>query len=105
MKKLLRRLWHEEHGFVLSSESIVTLSMLACAVVVSAAALRTVVIEELADLGDSVSSFDQSYQLSGLQGHAAASHGSSFDDQFDFCDNRSCIQPTAGTGRCITQFP
>jgi hypothetical protein len=98
---LVKRLWTEDAGFVISTEAIIILTMLICAAIVGWQSIREAVVAELADIGDAIAALDQSYSFSGFTGHSASCSGSFFADNRDFCDDGDCIQTDGGFGRCI----
>ena len=99
--QLLRQLWNEDAGFVLSSEAIIMLTMLICAAVVGYQAVRIAVLTELLDIAEAIAALDQSYSYAGFTGHAAACTGSFFNDNRDFCDDTDSTGEDAGFGRCV----
>ena len=98
---VVKRLWSEDAGFIISTEAIIILTMLICAAIVGWQSIREAVVAELADIGDAIAALDQSYSFSGFQGHSAACAGSFFADNRDFCDDLDCVGPVLGFGRCI----
>lgn len=98
---VLRRLWVEDAGFVISTEAIVILTMIICAVVVGWQAIRMAVVTELADIAEAIGAINQSYSYVGFRGHDATCAGSSYDDGVDFCDEAiACVQ-VGSMARCI----
>lgn len=100
--RVLQRFWNEDGGFVISTEAIIILTMLICAAVVSWQAVRMSIVTELADIAEAIGALDQSYSFAGFVGHAAACHGSTFDDQNDFCDEATACVQVGLISRCIT---
>jgi hypothetical protein len=98
---VLKRLWSEDAGFVISTEAIIILTMLICAAVVGWQAVRLAVLSELADVAEAIAALDQSYSFAGFTGHAASCSGSIFTDNRDFCDDADCVGEDGGFGRCI----
>ena len=98
---VVRRLWSEEAGFIISTEAIIILTMLICAAVVGWQSIREAVVAELADIGAAIAALDQSYSFSGFTGHSASCSGSFFSDNRDFCDDADCIQADGTFSRCI----
>jgi Flp pilus assembly pilin Flp len=62
MRRLLRRMWHEDDG-VLSFEWTVLTSLLTVGVVSGIAAVRDATIDEMGDLSQAMISLDQSYYI------------------------------------------
>ena len=98
--QVLRRLWAEDDGFVLSTEAIIVCTMLICAVIVGFQSIR-VSMSEAFDIADAIAALDQTYSFSGFTGHGATCSGSFFGDNRDFCDDADCLQVDGGAGRCV----
>ncbi len=84
--KMLHRLWNDETGMVVSSELVFVTSIAAIGMIVGLSAARDGITSELADVGDSVTEYNQGYQVASIQGHGAALSGSQYLDSTDFCD-------------------
>lgn len=107
---MIRKLWMDEGGGLISAELVLVATLLICAVAVGVSAVRVALVTELADLGAAIGAIDQSYSVSGLLGHHASCAGQQFSDVTDTCDdgpaqngrNSRCIevcgQSTAPTG-------
>ena len=107
--KLLRTLWKDEAGAIISSELVLVATILVIGMIVGLAAVRNSVVAELADLAEAIGSIDQSFSFSQVTGHAALTEGSIFTDAPDFCEpgsmgdvNSKCVTlsgpPTNGEG-------
>ena len=83
---MLRKLWNDEAGAVLSAELVMVATILVIGMTVGLSAVRNSVVTELADLGQAISEIDQSYSYSSVTGHHSSSAGSRFRDAKDFCD-------------------
>lgn len=83
---MLKKLWNDEAGAVVSAEIMLVATILVIGMVVGLKSVRDAVLTELADVGQAISQVDQSYSYSGVDGHAAATTGSAFLDIQDFCD-------------------
>jgi len=83
---MLRKLWNDEAGAVLSAELVMVATILVIGMTVGLSAVRNSVVTELADLGQAISNIDQSYSYSNVAGHHSNSAGSRFRDAQDFCD-------------------
>ena len=83
---MLRKLWNDEAGAVLSAELVMVATILVIGMTVGLSAVRNSVVTELADLGQAISEIDQSYSYSNVNGHHSRSAGSKFRDAKDFCD-------------------
>ena len=100
---LLRRLWDDEAGFVVSAELVLVGTMLVIGAVVGLTSVRNQVVQELGDLAIAIGNVNQSYEYSGVIGHAAATSGSIFQDQHDFCDLQG-LDPVNGGSTGIEVF-
>ena len=84
--KLVNRLWNDEAGFVVSAELVLVASIAVLGMIVGLATVRDAVTSELADLNGAINELNQSYSISGIQGHSAAVNSSQYQDQKDYCD-------------------
>lgn len=101
---LIKKLWSDEAGFVVSSELVLIGTVLVIGVTVGLSTLRDQVVQELADLAISIGSINESYSYSGITGHTSSVAGSIFEDFVDYCEEDS--DPTATPAACITfSFP
>lgn len=79
--KLLQALWCDESGAVLSAEAVLLGTVALTGASVGLSTLQTSLNEELADLGRSLRSLDQSYSITGqANGTGSWTAGSSFQD-------------------------
>ncbi|MBD3672503.1 MAG: hypothetical protein HUJ26_03155 [Planctomycetaceae bacterium] len=92
MKNILSRFWRDEAGFVISSELVLVATILVIGMISGLTAVRDGVVQELGDVGQAVGSVDQDYTYWGITGHSAATAGSTYIDEVDYCD----IQDTPG---------
>ena len=89
---MLRALWNDEAGFVLSAELVLLLTLGVLAMVVGIHAVAKSINQELIDVADAFGTLDQSYSVQGflycVTGGVpnAAIPGSGFSDGSDFCD-------------------
>ena len=106
---MIRKLWMDEGGGLISAELVLVATLLICAVAVGVSAVRVALVQELADLGAAIGALDQSYSVGGLSGHNAACAGQGFTDLLDNCDDgltqggvqSRCVEvglPPAGEG-------
>jgi hypothetical protein len=94
--QMLRKLWKDQDGFVVSTELVLVATILVIGMVVGLATVRNAVVQELGDVALAIGNINQSYQYGGVAGRAFSSEtaGSFFDDSFDFCDNGG-VDPSA----------
>lgn len=68
---LMRQLWQDEAGVIVSTEIILVLMILVFGLIAGMVSLRDAVTQELGDTGVMVNKLDQSYSFSGNQNTAA----------------------------------
>lgn len=89
---MLKKLWNDECGVILSAEIVIIGTILVIGMIVGLVELQSAVVAELSDIGDAIGNLDQSYQTSGLSSYKssgrikAATHGASYHDKPDICD-------------------
>ena len=98
--KMIKRLWSDEAGFVVSSELILVGTVAVIGLLTGLAAVRDGVVSELSDVAGAVQDLNQSYSLFGVTGHSAATAGMDYDDELDFCD--SLEDADGAADNCIT---
>ena len=106
MSKMMKRLWSDEAGLVLSAELVFMSSIVVIGMIVGLSAARDGVASELSDVGSAVTEYNQGYLVNGITGHGASVAGSNFADGLDYCDvaddvaaaDDGCIVRVAATG-------
>ncbi len=98
--KVLRRLWADEAGFVVSTELVLVATILVIGLIVGLTEVRNQVVQELGDLAIAIGDIEQSYQYSTVIGHTASTAGSAFVDTDDYCDAGG-IDPVNDAAACI----
>jgi len=83
---MLKRLWSEETGAIVSAEIMLIMSILVLGVTVGLKSVRDAVVTELADVAQALANVDQSVYVSATSGHHAFTGGIYFNDLPDFCD-------------------
>ena len=63
MTSILRRLWHDDRGFILSTELIFLATITVIGVLVGLVIWRDGIVQELGDAGAAIGQFNQSYSL------------------------------------------
>ena len=99
--RVLQRLWYEDAGWGYTTEVIISLTMVICALVVGYQSLRVAIVTEMADIAEAIGALDQSYSFSGFTGHSSACAGSNFDDLQDFCDEATACAQVGNFSRCV----
>lgn len=96
---MLRQLWNDECGAVISAELVLVLTILVIGVIVGLSEVATAVNTELNDISNAIGALDQSYAFTGFKGTGAGgtgklksvTAGSRFTDAHDDCDkNDTC---------------
>lgn len=85
--KMVSKLWMDEAGFIVSSELVLLATIVVIGLIAGLATVRDQVVTELGDVADAVSEIDQSYSFAGVTGNSSSTAGSSFNDEFDFCED------------------
>lgn len=86
MQRFLNRLWDEDDGFMLTTETVLYGTVGVIGVTAGMTALRDSVNSELNDVGKAIGSIDQSFWFSPVVGHSAWTAGSAYYDRADYCD-------------------
>ena len=97
---VLKRLWNDEAGFVVSTELVLLATVAVIGLITGITAVRDGVVSELSDVAGAVQEVNQSYSYDGVVGHNAATAGTQFDDQLDECDSNDDASLTVDN--CIT---
>jgi uncharacterized membrane protein len=104
--RLLKRLWTDEHGFVVTSELLLIVTILVIGLIVGMVVVRDAVIQELGDVAAAIGALDQSYQYNGTTSACATqgafTAGGQFVDATDECDPPA---DNATNGVLITLVP
>lgn len=85
--KLMRQLWNDESGFVVSAELILIATIAVLGLLVGLASVRDGVTSELSDVAGAFQDANQSYSVDGVIGHNANSAGFDFVDNLDECED------------------
>jgi hypothetical protein len=93
---MLKTLWNDEAGFIISAELVLVATLLVIGLIVGLSEVQHAVVTELNDVADAIGELNQSYSFSGFHkidfgGRVhAVTYGSDFEDQRDDCDNNQC---------------
>ena len=93
---MLKSLWNDEAGVILSAEIVLVGTILVIGMIVGLVELQCSVVDELNDLGEAIGSVNQSYLTTGVGSRTkdgklkAMTVGSRFNDQQDSCDGNEC---------------
>jgi hypothetical protein len=89
---MLKKLWNDECGIILSAELVIIGTILVIGMIVGLVELQCAVVAELSDIGDAIGNLDQSYQTSGLSSYKSSgrikgvTYGARYSDNPDICD-------------------
>ncbi|TWT39608.1 Flp family type IVb pilin [Blastopirellula retiformator] len=97
--QLVKRLWNDEAGFIVSTELILIATIVVIGLIVGLASVRDAVTSELSDVAGAIQDLDQSYTIWGVTGHSAAVSGSDYGDALDYCDDNG--DTPGGIDNCI----
>jgi Flp pilus assembly pilin Flp len=98
---MLRKLWNDEAGAVISAEIVLVATILVIGMVVGLKSVRDSVVTELADVAQAIANLDQSYSYTAINGHGAGTAGSFFLDANDFCDTAADIDVGSTDSKCV----
>ena len=92
---MLKMLWNDEAGFIVSAELVLIATLLVIGLIVGLSEVQHAVVSELNDVADAIGEVNQAYSYSGFskcdQGSIhAVTYGSDFRDTADDCDNNQC---------------
>jgi hypothetical protein len=89
---MLKTLWNDESGVILSAEIVLIGTILVLGMIVGLVELQCSIVAELSDLSSAFGNLDQSYQISGFGSSKgggqfkARTYGSRYTDRADTCD-------------------
>jgi len=98
MTNVLKALWNDNAGFVISTELILVSTIAVLGLMVGLTEVASGVNHELEDVASAVGSMNQSYTFWGFSGCKATTVGSCFADLADECDGQgdiTCNAPVA----------
>jgi len=105
---MLKSLWNDEAGVILSAEIVLVGTILVVGMIVGLVELQCSVVDEINDLGEAIGSVNQSYQYSSVKSLKNGSYGgnikaftsgSRFQDRQDSCDGNECSIICVAGGR------
>ena len=76
---MLKKLWLDEGGAIISAELVLVMVILVIGMIVGLVCLRDAVVAELADLADALGSINMSYAFTGVSLSGAGPDGSQAD--------------------------
>jgi hypothetical protein len=96
MKNLLKSFVCGEEGFLLSTEGVLTGTVLIIGLIVGIASIRDAVVQELDDFATAVAALDQSYTFTTVNDTSASTEGAAFTDAQDAHDTSDIDVTVAG---------
>lgn len=102
---MLRKLFNDECGAVISAELVLVLTILVIGVIVGLSEVAVAVNTELNDISNAIGSLDQSFYVTGFKGVGGGQQGlkiksinagSRFTDGHDDCDNNATCDLVCG---------
>ena len=99
---MLKKLWKDEAGFIVSAELVLVATIVVISMVVGLACIRNQVVQELIDIGQAIGNINQSYAYGGIM--TPSDHpwgfcgGASYLDVTDYCQtaNQKPGDPAGG---------
>lgn len=93
---MLKQLWNDEAGFIVSAELVLISSLLVIGLIVGMSEVQHAINGELCDVGEAIGAINQSFFFTGFRSFKhdgslkARSEGSIFRDRADECDGNQC---------------
>jgi hypothetical protein len=98
---MMKKLWMDEGGAVLSAELILVMTLLLAATAVGISTLRNALVTELADVAAAIGSLNQSYTVGGITGHHSGASAQAYSDAQDACDNQVACAQAGTNSQCV----
>lgn len=110
---MMRALWNEESGFVISAELVLVLTITVLAMIVGLSEVTVSVNTELNDVSNAIGALNQSYAYTGFSGSSFCDGkaksivaGSRWNDAIDDCDlNTTCDLVTGVPSVTVAETP
>ena len=85
---MLRKLWSDEAGFIISAELVLVATIVVIGLIVGLTVVRNQVVQELVDVGQAIGSISQSFGYAGTYKPTVAwTDGCGYKDVRDFCQD------------------
>lgn len=97
MLNLLKNLYRDEAGFIVSAELILVSTIVVLGLIVGLSEVSHGINQELEDVGSAFGHINQSYKYSGFTGAKGRHVGSRFRDYADDCDGQWDITCNGGS--------
>jgi hypothetical protein len=105
---MIRKLWNDEAGFIVSAELVLVATILVIGMIVGLVSVRNQVVQELVDIGQAIGNLSQSYAFGGINKlNMAFTDGSYYNDKADFCQENAAQNIGAEPGgiSIIANYP
>ena len=104
---MLKKLWNDEVGLIISAELTLVLTIGVLAMVVGLSEVAVAVNTELNDISNAIGALDQSYSYTGFQAFGnwkckSSVAGSRFTDGHDDCDDNTSCDLVSGIPGSVT---
>ena len=103
---MLRKLFNDESGVIISAELALVLTIAVLAMVVGLSEVAVAVNTELNDISNAIGALNQSYTFTGFLGNTgklkSQTFGSTFTDAVDDCDINTTCDIVVGTVAPVT---
>jgi Flp pilus assembly pilin Flp len=96
LKLMLKKLWHDECGALLSFEWVLLATLLVLAMVVGLKTFNQALLNEYEDMSNAVGSISQSYSFKGARGSCSSVKGSHFKDRVNHYNINTCTRDFDG---------
>jgi len=90
----------DETGSIVSAELVLLATIVVVGMISGVATMRDAVVSELSDVAGAFQDFNQGFEVVGVEGHSATTHGMNFQDRVDFCDSNEDLAGSADN--CVT---
>ena len=107
---MLRKLFSDESGVIISAELVLVLTVAVLAMVVGLSEIAVAVNTELNDLSNAIGALDQSYSFTGFTTSKSAANlksavaGSKFADETDDCDTNTTCDIVCGVAVVVGEL-
>jgi hypothetical protein len=90
---MLRKLWSDEAGFIISTELILVATIVVIGLIVGLVSVRNQVVQELVQVGQAIGAISQSYAFTPVEA-TVAGHSYAWTDGSEFiCTTHYCQAP------------
>ena len=106
MMPLIRKLWNDDAGFIISAELVLVATIVVIGMIVGLTSVRNQVVQELVDVGQAVGNMSQSYAVAGTaKKDLGWTDGSGYIDKADFCQAQYQSPGTSPGGISVSVWP